>query len=178
MWKFVCIMFASLVTFPETPGGSIIILKQAFTIEGATSIGDFNCTYQLEQRDTVNVGAAASGDDSILYIIPSDAFGCHNFLLNRDFKKTIKSKEFKDIRVEMCRLRKNENHYMCDLKLKLAGKEKVYENTPLRTKANGLTGTLVVQFSEFDLTPPKKLGGLVKVKEEIKISVNLILQGK
>ncbi|PZR22063.1 MAG: hypothetical protein DI539_06300 [Flavobacterium psychrophilum] len=169
-------MLASLATFPENPGGSIIILKQAFTIEGATSVGDFNCTYQLEQRDTVHVGKTASGDDSILYIIPSDAFGCHNFLLNRDFRKTIKAKEFKDIRVEMCRLRKDNHHYMCDLKLKLAGKEKMYEKTSLKTTANGVTGTLVVQFSEFDLTPPKKFGGLVKVKEEIKISVNLTLQ--
>ena len=169
-------MLASLATFPEAPGGSIIILKQAFTIEGATSIGDFNCTYQLEQRDTVHTGTPASGDNSILYIIPSDAFGCHNFLLNRDFKKTIKAKEFKDIRVEMCRLRKTGHHYMCDLKLKLAGKEKMYENTSLRTKGNGLAGTLIVQFSEFDLTPPKKLGGLVKVKEDIKISINLTVQ--
>lgn len=176
MWKFVCIMLASLATFPEAPGGSIIILKQAFTIEGATSIGDFSCTYELEQRDTVHTGNASAEDNSITYVIPSDAFGCHNFLLTRDFKKTIRAKEFKDIKVEMCRLRKTGHHYTCDLKLRLAGKEKIYENTSLRTKAGGLAGTLVVQFSEFNLTPPKKLGGLVKVKEDIKISINLTLQ--
>ena len=157
---------------PSGSKESIIILKQAFTIEGATSVGSFTCTYELAQRDTLHTNNQ-QGDTSVKYSIPSDAFGCHNFLLNRDFKKTIKAKEFKEVKVEICKLRKKDNHYLCDLKLRLAGKEKVYEDTSLKNTTDGLSGFLVVQFSEFALTPPKRMGGLVKVKEDIKISINL-----
>lgn len=175
MWKYVCAILFSLASFNKGSGDSIVILKQAFTIEGGTSVGDFTCTYRLEQRDTVETNSRLPEDSSITYYIPSDAFGCSNFLLNRDFRKTIKAKEYKDIKVEISGFKKTGRHYTCRLKLRLAGKEKVYTDTPLRTTADGLTGKLLVQFSEFDLTPPKKLGGMVKVKEDIKISVNLTL---
>lgn len=172
MWNFVCILLFGWGFLPGGPKESIVILKQAFTIEGATSVGTFTCTYELEQRDTLHT-SQLEGDTSVRYNIPSDAFGCRNFLLNRDFKKTIKAKEYKEIKVEISKLRRKDNHYLCDLKLKLAGKEKVYENTSLKASDEGLTGFLVVQFSEFELTPPKKMGGLVKVKEDIKISIEL-----
>jgi len=176
MWKCICIMLIGLVTFPENAVESIIVVRQAFTIEGGTSVGDFSCTYELDQRDTVKINSLLTENASVQYIIPSTAFGCHNFLLNRDFKKTIKAKEYKDIRVVLSGFRKTGNHYTCNLKLRLAGKEKMYEETPLKTSGDGLTGSLVVQFSEFDLTPPKRMGGLVKVKEDIKISVALTVQ--
>ncbi len=172
MWKFLSIILFGLTFLPGGRKESIIILKQAFTIEGATSVGKFTCTYELEQRDTLYTNRL-QGDTSVRYNIPSDAFGCRNFLLNRDFKKTIKAKDYKEIRVDITKLRKKDNHYLCDLKLKLAGKEKIYEGTPLKANEEGLTGFLIVQFSEFELTPPKKMGGLVKVKEDIKISIDL-----
>lgn len=172
MRKLVSILLFGLGFLPSGPKESIIILKQAFTIEGATSVGNFTCTYELEQRDTLQAGHQ-QGESSVKYKIPSDAFGCRNFLLNRDFKKTIKAKEYKEIKVEISKLRKKDNNYLCDLKLKLAGKEKVYTNTLLKTTSEELNGFLLVQFSEFELSPPKKMGGLIKVKEDIKISIKL-----
>lgn len=176
MWKFICIILMGLVSFPETPAENIIVVKQSFTIEGTTSVGDFSCTYELDQRDTVKINSLPTECTSLQYIIPSTAFQCHNFLLNRDFKKTIKAKEYKDIKVVLSGFRKNGNHYVCNLKLRLAGVEKQYEETSLKITGQDLTGALTVRFPEYDLTPPKKLGGLVKVKENIKISVSLTVQ--
>lgn len=173
MWKSICFVLFGLGAFSEDSGQSIVILKQTFTIEGETSVGDFTCSYELDQRNTVNVNSNPDGNSSVQYTIPSDAFGCHNFLLTRDFKKTIKAKEHKDIKIEIFGITRIQNHYMCNLRIKLAGKEKVYMETPLRTRSKSIQGSLVVQFSEFDLKPPKKLGGLVKVKEDIKISIAL-----
>lgn len=173
MWKYICIMLMGLVTFPENPAESIIVVRQAFTIEGDTSVGDFSCTYELDQRDTVKINGLLAENTTVQYIIPSSAFECHNFLLNRDFKKTIKAKEYKDIRVGISGFRKSGNHYVCNLRLRLAGKEKLYEDTVLKTTRDDLNGSLTVKFPEFDLTPPKKLGGLLKVKEDIKISIAL-----
>jgi hypothetical protein len=35
---------------------------------------------------------------------------------------------------------------------------------------------ITLQFSDFDLTPPKKIGGMIKIKEEIKLSVSLQIE--
>lgn len=168
-------MFLGLATFSEDSSESIIVVKQAFTIEGTTSVGDFSCTYELDQRDTVKINSLSTETASIEYTIPSSAFECHNFLLNRDFKKTIKSKEHKEIKVVIFGFRKKGNQYICNLRLQLAGKEKLYEETQLKISGKDVTGALIVKFPDFDLTPPKKLGGLVKVKEDIKISVALTI---
>lgn len=175
MCKFISILLLGCVILLLQPKESIIISKQAFTIEGVTSVGSFTCTYELDQRDTVQTNSRYSGDTSIIYSIPSDAFGCHNFLLNRDFRKTIKAKEFKEVTVEISKFRKKSNHYLCDLKLRLAGKERMYSDTTLKINKDGFSGFLMVQFSEFALSPPKKFGGLVKVKENIKISIDLTM---
>lgn len=164
-----------LATFPGSSVENIIVVKQAFTIEGTTSVGDFSCTYELDQRDTVKINSLPTESTSLEYIIPSSAFECHNFFLNKDFKKTIKAKEHREIKVVISGFRKKGNQYLCNLRLQLAGKEKLYEATVLKISNNGLSGSLLVQFPDFDLTPPKKIGGLVKVKEDIKLSVNLTI---
>lgn len=176
MFKFICIMFMGLIPLPEDSAESIIVVKQAFTIEGSTSVGDFSCTYELDQRDTVKIYSLPTESTSVAYTIPSSSFECYNFLLNRDFKKTIKAKEHKEIKVKLSGFRKKGNYYLCNLELQLAGKDKLYEDTLLKILGKELTGSLVVKFPDFDLTPPKKLGGLVKVKEDIKISVALTMQ--
>jgi hypothetical protein len=55
----------------------------------------------------------------------------------------------------------------------LVGKQKIYRNLALKFDKNRLIGTITLQFSDFDLTPPKKIGGMIKIKEEIKLAISL-----
>jgi len=157
----------------EDPTENMIISKQVFTIEGGTSLGNFTCTYAMSQKDTLLAYDSRISDKAVTYSIPSDKFACGNFLLNGDFRKTIKAKVYPYINVEISGFRKTNSSFTCDLKLKLAGKEKVYMNTPLKKEGQTITGDLMVRFSDFDLIAPKKMGGLVKVRENIKISIEL-----
>jgi hypothetical protein len=109
----------------------------------------------------------------ISHLVPVKNFGCGNFILNNDFRKTLKEKEFPNVRIELSNFKKSAENYSCDLTLNLVGKQKIYKNLPLKYDKNSLIGNITLQFSDFNLIPPKKIGGMIKIKEEIKLSVSL-----
>lgn len=157
---------------PEPPKRHVTN-KQSFVIEGNTSLGAFKCSYEATKSDTIEWGA--KDREIIRYVIPANEFGCGNFMLNKDFKKTINAHEYKYTYIEISGLRKKGNVLLCDLKLQLAGKEKQYRDLELTSGEQNLSGSVFVNFSDFDLKAPKKMGGLFKVKEKIKLTIMLQL---
>jgi len=150
-----------------------VISKQEFIIEGDTSLGDFKCKYESMAKDTLFWNGKTAKNTLLQYEIPGKEFGCGNFILNKDFRKTIRVKEYQYTKIELLNIRKNADEMACDVKLQLAGKQKRYQNVELKRTKNTLKGTLVVNFSDFDLQSPKKMGGLVKVNEKINLCVVL-----
>jgi len=165
----ICLFFLLLFPQPE----KTVVSKQVFTIEGNTSLGTFKCNYVTTERDTILWNDTDKIKKSLKYVIPSQKFSCGNFLLNSDFRKTIKAAQYKNIGIEISEIRRSSKKIFCNLKLQLAGKEKTYTNLELEETDNYLEGSLAVNFSDFELKAPKKLGGLVKVKEDIHISIML-----
>lgn|SRR5699024_6945140 len=141
-----------------------------FTVKGKTSVGKFDCDYKLETKDTLFLHQ----EKGFAYHVPVDDFKCGNFLLNRDFRKTLKHKEFPEVYFKLLHLKpKTEKEYNFDLYLKIAGKEKFIKNLVLKEKHHKLKGNVDLKFSDFDLTPPKKLGGAIKIEEEINLAIEL-----
>lgn len=151
----------------------LILDSGSFVVKGKTSIGKFDCDYKLETKDTLFL----SQKTGLSYEIPVKEFGCGNFLLNNDFRKTLKHKEFPIVHFKMMNVRKNKQGiYHFDLYLKIAGKEKILKNLILEQKENRLHSSAQLTFSDFNLSPPQKLGGAIKVEEDIHISIVLNLE--
>src|SRR5690554_520461 len=95
-----------LLAFPVTKN-DLVIMEREIIVSGTTSIGDFICSYYVNhQQDTLLMDWGASPTD-FLFEIPVSEFSCGNFLINNDFRKTIKAKEFPSAQVKVSRLRKN-----------------------------------------------------------------------
>ena len=158
----------------------LIIQEKRITVNGNTSIGSFSCDYGVSgKNDLLFINKLASSPYS--FSVPVDAFRCGNFLLNRDFRATLKAKEYPEISVQVLKLNKDKkNTFRGTIKLFLVGKSKTIADVEFTIKAQDNNRILSTEFifsaSEFDLIPPKKLGGLIEADDEMEIIVSLVLK--
>jgi hypothetical protein len=174
MRVFGFILVVTAILF-STPKEYLLVSTKQFSVQGTTSIGGFECNCDMNTKDTLFFNQPERSN-KITHTVPVKSFGCGNFILNNDFRKTLKEKEFPNVRIELSNFRKSTENFNCDLTLNLVGKQKIYKNLPLKFDNNRLIGMITLQFSDFDLTPPKKIGGMIKIKEEIKLSVSLQIE--
>lgn len=159
-------------TLFSTPKDYLLVSTKQFTVQGTTSIGGFECNYDLKTKDTLFFNSPYQ-TNVISHSIPVRNFGCGNFLLNNDFRKTLKEKEYPTIKIILSNFKKEEEKITCNLTINLVGKKRVYKQLPLKLNQHALQGEVLLNISDFDLEPPKKMGGIIKINEEIKLVVNL-----
>src|SRR5690554_4833821 len=158
----------------QAPNDRLLIHEKKITVSGNTSLGTFDCSYQVKSRkDTLAFIHDNSKDNLLLFEIPVADFSCGNFILNNDFRKTIKAKEYPKAQVKVSNLKRNSEGYRCDLSLKLVGKELFFDDFQLSDNQGRLVGHLTLNFETLDLDPPTKFGGLIKVDEALFLSLSL-----
>lgn len=159
---------------PKPMNASKLAIKEKkISVHGKTSIGNFTCNYDnLGRSDTLFVDFGHRTPDLIFDIVVEE-FGCGNFILNRDFKKTLKSKEYPKARVRVGGLSKKDNRYFCNLSVNLVGKKLDFPNQELHHANGGITTHIDLSFSTLGLQPPSKMGGLVTVEEQLKLEIFL-----
>lgn len=151
----------------------VIVIRKMITVSGQTSIGGFNCEYAKNSlKDTLFIDTPLRSKD-LVFDVPVNDFSCGNFLLNRDFRKTIKAEQFPHAKVRVRNLKSNYGHYSCDLTVDIVGKRLQYKELPLKRTADGIAAKLILSFNELELEAPKKFGGLVKVEEELMLEFRL-----
>lgn len=169
----VLVLLLSICAFSKPLNNDYLVIHhKQFTVEGNTSVGRFECHYLLSSRDTLFFNSHRQARTSSVSI-PVRAFSCGNFLLNHDFRKTLRAKEFPNITIDFLRIKPHKNGFNCDVRIHLAGKTKTYRQVRLWSEHGDLIGEMNIQFSDFDLTPPKKAAGIVRVNEEIRLRLRL-----
>jgi len=158
-----------LAGFSKKQDYYLLINAKEFHIEGSTSVGGFACSYDLLSTDTLFLNR----ESELSYKIPVREFGCGNFFLNRDFRKTLKEKEYSDVVITISDLKQREGDYFYTLNLDLAGTKKSFKDLIMTKEGKNLRGTMQLKFSDFDLVAPQKFGGTIKIKNEVKLSILL-----
>jgi hypothetical protein len=172
----------TLLFLPETnvKPSYLIIQGKSITINGNTSIGGFSCDYDVTgKNDTLFIKNLASQPYG--FTIPVSAFQCGNFILNKDFQNTLQSKRYPKASVQVLNLKETGKGVLNGkLKLTLVGKSKIIDNVCFTWNETDQTILLAADFvflaSDFDLTPPKKLGGMIKTDNAMNIIVELVLK--
>jgi hypothetical protein len=158
---------------PRDEAVKLIVQEKRIAVNGRTSIGGFTCRYsERNLRDTLFVDFTARTPDLVFDIVVDD-FGCGNFVLNRDFKKTLKSKEFPKARVRVGNIRTRSSRYFCDLRVNMVGRKLDFKELELVRSKEGVTASIEMGFSTLGLEPPRKMGGLVTVDEALKLDIFL-----
>ncbi|MCH6202078.1 hypothetical protein MMU07_21050 [Aquiflexum sp. LQ15W] len=158
---------------PDLKEREVIVTKKTITVSGQTSIGGFSCDYsKAGLKDTLFIDFVGTAKEMV-FDIPVRDFSCGNFLINRDFRNTIKSDKYPSARVKVQNLKSNYGHYTCDLSVTLVGKKLDFPSLVLKRVPEGLHANLILSFEDLDLEAPKKMGGMIKVEEKLTLDFTL-----
>lgn len=156
-------------------------------VSGSTNINNFNCDINSYGRmDTIIVNKTSTQPlplNGVIYLNVQN-FDCHNGIMTADLRKTLKSKEFPYLVIRFLSINKYPETAQEVTKgvvnIQLAGVTKQYEVNYRAAAASKnhifLVGSQNVTFSDFNLTPPRKLGGMIKTNNELAVTFNLNLQ--
>lgn len=169
----------------------IIVNGCTLSVSGSTNINKFVCeVVQSASADTINHynydAARKYFPLSGMMYIDVTGFNCHNPVMTADLRKTLKYKEFPRLKVNFISLQKlpdpkNKKEKITGLvDIELSGVRKRFEidyefrGTPLNEIQ--VVGTKQILFSDFNLIPPRKLGGMIKTNNELFITFDITLK--
>lgn len=157
-------------------------------VDGSTNVNNFSCAIaNYSKPDTIQV-------TSISQIVLLNGqirldvanFDCHNSIMTADLRKTLKAKEFPGLTIRFISMNRYPDAYLKNdvtkgtVIIELAGVSKRfdvnYRVISAENKNITLEGSQKVTFTDFNLTPPRKMGGLIRTKDELSVVFNLRLK--
>jgi len=173
----------------------IVQKTSTLSIAGKTNINNFCCEVNgYSGPDTISTLNPSPSDAPDLPGIPLKGvlqinigdFNCRNNAMTYEFKKTLRYREYPQMQIVFLSLDKmpafNNNGEIVKgfVNVDLAGQTKRFEisYTSSRTASGDLqlVGSRTFCFSDFGLQPPRKLGGLIRVSDELNVRFHLCLR--
>jgi hypothetical protein len=152
-------------------------------ISGETNINCFECKYD-EKRDSQNANNVLlmyprSPGNTIETYIPISNFECNNSAMYTDFQELLQAQEYPYIKIEIDPLQlKNILPQKTSLDLNVAITIANITNVqPISCSVNSysnstvsIAGEAIIHLPDYQIEPPVKFMGLVKVRDEVTIS--------
>jgi len=161
-------------------------------VDGSTNVNQFTCDINnYSTPDTLILYRNANPKDVALPFhgdINLDIlkFDCHNPMMTNDLRKTLKAKEFPVMVIQflslskMPELKSEQENITGLVDIQLAGTTKRYDvrytlNIDEQKQVH-LVGNRSVTFSDFNLKPPRRLGGMIQAKDKLDVEFKLTLK--
>ncbi|MFD0976721.1 YceI family protein [Salinimicrobium gaetbulicola] len=158
-----------------------VLPSSQLAINGDTNINKFQCDFDtafLKEAQQVYYSRKDSIMDftGAILVLNTRGFDCGNKGINQDFHDLIKSDKYPEIHLEISKVKlRTKTFGVATICITMAGKQKFYE-VPINIKDGEIAqfqGELELNIKDFKLEPPKKLFGIIVVKDEIEISFDL-----
>lgn len=190
-----CLLTLASFTNPEISTGAwfndtfrwTIQSGSTLSIEGSSNVNTFGCSSSgnfqsgtIHGRILQNKSIALKG----AVTININSFDCNNRMLTNDLRRTLKASEYPDMKIHFINLERvplthdNYDYVGGDVYIELAGeKKRFYLRYALTRTGDELTlsGSRAFSFSDFNLSPPQKVGGIIKVKDDFDVSFKLVI---
>lgn len=145
------------------------------SINGTTNVNTFKCVnnsfHQLVPLSLNHSSDNKFAETSINLIVKD--FDCKNRIMTNDFRDIIHAEKYPFLNITFLSLdKKDHNTYKAFVQVKMMNKVKKYF-VDLTLKDSVLVVKKTLRFSEFDIVPPKKFGGMVSVKDDLNLAVSL-----
>jgi len=152
-------------------------------IDGGSNLSTFSFTYSTSSLSDAWQIIEIKDTGFFSVAVPVRDFEASNPLMYDDFLKLIKAREFPVLRIiiskkQLERSFKTERTSCPDIEIMLAGVTRIYKiDCDFYDCGNNLfiQGLKMINLSDFNIQPPVKLNGLVKVKDEIEVNFGLII---
>ncbi len=154
-------------------------------VKGKTSVNTFTCVISnYIHPDTISIYknknlVKLSGEIALNI----NDFDCHNAMMTVQLRKTLKAEQYPKIKIsfisldELPELTSQKEHIKGCVDILIANVNKRYniDYELFRDSQNNihLTGVKEINFTDFKLKPPTKLGGIIKAKDKLGIEFQL-----
>ncbi len=168
----------------------IVQPSSTLTIDGKTNVNSFRCGItQYTGKDTLVI-QEGSPLRKPLFVkgkvsLQASHFDCGMQMMTNDFNTTLKSKEYPYIVIDFKSFerlpdyKKAEDKFNGTMTISLGGITKVVDIVcSIKANPGGqihLSGGRPFLFSDFNLQPPDKMMGLIKIQQELMVQFNLVL---
>lgn len=148
--------------------------KNSVVINGWTNVGTFKCVNtDFAKSQTIYSFAGASLPNIPLEVVD---FDCKNKIMTADFRKTLNSAKYPNLTIKFINFTKlKNNRFTALVEVKMMNVTKTY-NIEFSEYQGSLAGNKRLSFSDFKIVPPKKMGGMVYVKDEIDLFFSLAIR--
>ena len=178
----------------KDPGKRLVhwVVQQSSTLQitGKTNLASFGCAIKgYHQKDTITYLETLNTTGSVALKgslhIPVNDFDCNNKGLTKDLRKTLKSVAHPDVVIDFISLERlpvfstTVDKMNGSIGVTIAGVKKRFIVEYTIRRMNGsihLNGSRNFSFAEFNLVPPQKLAGMIKVKDMFLVDFRLVLQ--
>ncbi|MEB2783500.1 hypothetical protein [Algoriphagus persicinus] len=158
-------------------------------IAGGTNISNFRCESKKYQGGEVLKETYFPERDisewSGVITLKTFNFDCFNAIMTHDFRETLQIEDHPTISVRFLNLVKdseniNQENLLGEVEITLAGVSKIYPISCVFLAKNGgkalLAGERKLAFTDFEINPPVKLFGAIKVRDSIEVNFGLVLE--
>ncbi|HEY0175532.1 MAG TPA: YceI family protein [Pedobacter sp.] len=157
-------------------------------VNGSSNVNKFSCSIpEYSGPDTLICYKNGINNTPVTLcgrlILPVIGFDCQNKMMTSDLRKTLKAKEFPNFSITFISLEKypvlraGQENITGIVSIELAGVSKKieinYKISMDEQKVIHLTGNQSVLFSDFNLVPPKKLGGMIRTNNRLDVTFNM-----
>lgn len=190
LWLYITMIFLGF-SFQDRQAASVtkwvISNGCSLKVNGSTNVNQFSCVIENYSRpDTITATSAVNQAVKLSGNIQLDVknFDCHNSIMTADLRKTLKYKEHPKLMIFFINMNQYPDKGKWGLKgsvlIVLAGVSKHFDVDYKLVAADKtmmiLEGSRKVNFSDFNLTPPRKLGGMIRTNNELDVIFNLRLK--
>lgn len=166
----------------------VISENSSLIVNGSTNVNKFSCVI-LPSPKSDTVLASNDKSNNILLSgaihIKVSKFDCSNPIMTRELRKTLKESEYPYLHIRFVSLKEiftinNQTKVIKGIiEIELAGKAKCFQ-IEYQLNANKnlmiLSGIQSINFSDFNLQPPKKMGKLIKAKDKLEVALYLKME--
>lgn len=150
---------------------AVFAQKNGLEINGWTNINTFKCS-NLKFKTSSSV-YSFTGNQLPNIRVSVDDFDCRNKLMTADFRKILQSDKYPYMTIKFLEFKKSTaNKFEAVVEVKMMTMSRRY-TIEFSNYNNSLVGNKRLKFSDFDIVPPKKMGGMVYVKNELDLVFSL-----
>ncbi|WP_316847690.1 YceI family protein [Pedobacter psychrodurus] len=156
----------------------VVSENSMLTVNGTTNINRFSCTVlRYPKTDTVLV--AKDKTDHIMLSgtlnLEVKNFECNSTMMTKQLLNTLQQNKFPTLKIKFLSLKEipsvgQRNFLKGDVEITLSGILKRFEicyQVNVKQGLMELTGQQPINFSDFNLIPPKKMGRLIQAKDQL-----------
>lgn len=178
------LLFLLITAFGLKSDKSVLIVfleNSSLQITGKTNVSKFSCAFDFDVlKDSLQISYQKKNNilqfrNAVLHL-QNKGFDCGGKAINKDFHKLLKTEKYPQIKMRLKHIEKQKNvldSVFTNVEFTINNITKAYKVQTYFCKEGKkmeFCGSVALDIADYELKPPKKVLGLVKVKNEINVS--------